>query len=60
MEKLILIHYVNAPKSSCEQYSDQLPEDDNILHFKDFFGKETHLTVSGQLEAELAATALGV
>ncbi len=26
---------------------------------KDFFGKETHLTVSGQLEAELAALALG-
>ena len=25
----------------------------------DFFGKETHLTVSGQLEAELAALALG-
>ncbi|PCJ82848.1 MAG: asparagine--tRNA ligase [Flavobacteriales bacterium] len=25
---------------------------------KDFFGKETHLTVSGQLEAELAALAL--
>ena len=29
---------------------------DNI---KDFFGKPTHLTVSGQLEAELAALALG-
>ena len=26
---------------------------------KDFFGKPTHLTVSGQLEAELAALALG-
>ena len=33
MEKLILVHYVNAPKSSCERYSDQLPEDDNISHF---------------------------
>ena len=27
-------------------------------HTKDFFGKPTHLTVSGQLEAELAALAL--
>jgi aspartyl/asparaginyl-tRNA synthetase len=26
---------------------------------KDFFGRETHLTVSGQLQAELAALALG-
>ncbi|MBP8823924.1 MAG: asparagine--tRNA ligase [Flavobacteriales bacterium] len=35
-----------------------------ILHGKvdyktDFFGRKTHLTVSGQLQAELAATALG-
>ncbi|MFC2109358.1 asparagine--tRNA ligase [Bacteroidota bacterium] len=28
-------------------------------HSKDFFGKETHLTVSGQLEAETYAMALG-
>ncbi len=33
MEKLILVHYVNAPKSSCERYSEQLPEDDNISHY---------------------------
>jgi asparaginyl-tRNA synthetase len=31
----------------------------NIDESKDFFGKPTHLTVSGQLEAELAALALG-
>ncbi len=36
------------------------PLDDkgNIDYSKDFFGKETNLTVSGQLEAELAALAL--
>lgn len=33
-------------------------EDGNIDFKKDFFGKETNLTVSGQLEAELAAMAL--
>ena len=33
-------------------------EDGNIDFSQDFFGKETNLTVSGQLEAELAATAL--
>ncbi len=33
-------------------------EDGKIDYSKDFFGKETHLTVSGQLEAELAALAL--
>ena len=33
-------------------------EDGNIDYSQDFFGKETNLTVSGQLEAELAATAL--
>ena len=32
---------------------------ENIDLKKDFFGKPTHLTVSGQLEAELAALALG-
>lgn len=31
----------------------------NIDFSKDFFGKETHLTVSGQLEAEVGALALG-
>ncbi len=34
--------------------------DDGNINFKDdFFGRSTHLTVSGQLEGELAATALG-
>ena len=39
---------------------DQTPktEDGNIDFSKDFFGKATNLTVSGQLEAELAALAL--
>lgn len=36
------------------------PLADGEVDFKrDFFGKEAHLTVSGQLEAELAALALG-
>lgn len=30
-----------------------------VDYAQDFFGKQTHLTVSGQLEAELAAMALG-
>jgi asparaginyl-tRNA synthetase len=40
---------------------DKLPrtEDGKIDHKKDFFGKATNLTVSGQLEGELAALALG-
>jgi asparaginyl-tRNA synthetase len=33
-------------------------KDGNIDYSEDFFGKETNLTVSGQLEAELGATAL--
>ena len=33
-------------------------EDQTIDFKQDFFGKKTHLTVSGQLEGELAATAL--
>jgi asparaginyl-tRNA synthetase len=33
-------------------------EDGTISYENDFFGKKTHLTVSGQLEGELAATAL--
>jgi asparaginyl-tRNA synthetase len=36
-----------------------LNEDGSIDWSEDFFGKETNLTVSGQLEAELAAMALG-
>jgi len=35
-----------------------LDEESNIDYEKDFFGKETNLTVSGQLEAELGALAL--
>lgn len=40
---------------------EQLPRDEQgaLNYTKDFFGRKTHLTVSGQLEAELAATALG-
>ncbi len=34
-------------------------EDGEVDATKDFFGKETNLTVSGQLEAELGALALG-
>ncbi|MDF9829286.1 asparagine--tRNA ligase [Parabacteroides sp. PF5-6] len=34
-------------------------EDGDIDYAQDFFGKETSLTVSGQLEGELAAMALG-
>ena len=40
---------------------DNLPltEDKKVDYSKDFFGKPTNLTVSGQLEGELAALALG-
>lgn len=34
-------------------------EDGNINYKEDFFGKATNLTVSGQLQAELAALAMG-
>ena len=34
-------------------------EDGSIIYDNDFFGKQASLTVSGQLEGELAATALG-
>ena len=34
-------------------------EDGKIDFSKDFFGKATNLTVSGQLEGELGATSLG-
>ena len=38
-----------------------VPKDDRgvVDYGEDFFGKQTHLTVSGQLEGELAALALG-
>ena len=35
-----------------------LTDDGHVDYKEDFFGKETNLTVSGQLEGELAATAL--
>ncbi len=34
-------------------------KDDQVAYDRDFFGKKTNLTVSGQLEGELGATALG-
>lgn len=37
----------------------QKDEQGNVLYDTDFFGKNTSLTVSGQLEGELGATALG-
>ena len=40
-------------------YNLQKDENGNIRYDGDFFGKQTSLTVSGQLEGELAATALG-
>jgi len=36
-----------------------LTEDGKVDYKQDFFGKESNLTVSGQLEGELGATALG-
>ncbi|PTX63922.1 asparaginyl-tRNA synthetase [Kordia periserrulae] len=36
-----------------------LDDDGNVDYSKDFFGKETNLTVSGQLEAETYAMSLG-
>ena len=38
--------------------SPPLDEQGNVDYTQDFFGKETNLTVSGQLEAELAALAM--
>lgn len=35
-------------------------EEGSIIYDNDFFGKQTSLTVSGQLEGELAAMSLGV
>jgi len=40
-------------------YNLKKTEDGNIDYSDDFFGRQTSLTVSGQLEGELAATALG-
>ncbi len=66
-------YYVNTPiitASDCEGAGqmfrvtslplDKLPlKDGKVDHSRDFFGKPTYLTVSGQLEAEAYATALG-
>ncbi len=66
-------YYVNTPiitASDCEGAGqmfrvtalppDKLPLRDGKVDFsKDFFGKPTYLTVSGQLEAETYATSLG-
>ncbi len=48
MFRVSTLHPSNPPKT----------EDGKVDFSKDFFGKETNLTVSGQLEAELAALAL--
>lgn len=45
--------------STLDPQNPPLTEDNKIDWSEDFFGKETNLTVSGQLEAELAAMALG-
>jgi len=45
--------------SSLDQKNPPLDENGNIDHKKNFFGKETNLTVSGQLEAETYAMGLG-
>ena len=67
-------YYLNTPlitASDCEGAGamfqvttlplNDLPKDEegNVDYSKDFFGKPTALTVSGQLEGELGATALG-
>jgi len=44
--------------STLDAKNPPLNEDGSINFREDFFGKETNLTVSGQLEAELAALAL--
>ena len=67
-------HYVNTPiitgsdaegagemfrVSTLDAKNPPLNEDGEVNHQEDFFGKETHLTVSGQLEAETYAMGLG-
>ncbi|HMT27815.1 MAG TPA: asparagine--tRNA ligase [Bacteroidia bacterium] len=49
MFKVTTLDISNPPKN----------EDGSINYKEDFFGKETNLTVSGQLEGELGALALG-
>jgi len=45
--------------STLDKINTPLTEDGEVDYTQDFFGKETNLTVSGQLEAEMAALALG-
>ncbi|MDE5844376.1 MAG: asparagine--tRNA ligase [Muribaculaceae bacterium] len=67
-------YYLNTPlitESDCEGAGamfqvttlplKEIPKDENgeVNYTEDFFGKQTALTVSGQLEGELGATALG-
>lgn len=49
MFKVTTLDIANPPKNP----------DGTVNHKEDFFGKETNLTVSGQLEGELGALALG-
>ena len=49
MFRVTTLPFENAPKN----------EDGSINFREDFFGRSTNLTVSGQLEGELAATAFG-
>jgi asparaginyl-tRNA synthetase len=44
--------------STLDAKNPPLKEDGSVDYSKDFFGKQTNLTVSGQLEAELGALAL--
>ncbi|MCR9171836.1 MAG: asparagine--tRNA ligase [bacterium] len=45
--------------STLDPINPPLTEDGNVDYKQDFFGKQVNLTVSGQLEAELGAMALG-
>lgn len=45
--------------STLDPINPPLKDDGTVDHSQDFFGKETNLTVSGQLEGELGAMALG-
>jgi len=45
--------------STLDNKTPPLTEDGNVDYSQDFFGKETNLTVSGQLEAETYAMSLG-
>ena len=50
-----------TPASTARRRLKEIPKDENndIDFSKDFFGKETNLTVSGQLEAEALALGMG-